>query len=138
MDILFSILFLVPTIIQVSLALEVSQCFSQSSLHIVTCASSHYWFLSLLTYAVFVWKVLRLMIKNLALNFVLSCTIFSFVLGQIVRVCNSYLVMCRSRMTFSDRLQKFYKKNKKQIIAVREDLQYPNTSKSREIREWEC
>lgn len=45
--------------------------------------------------------------------------------------------MCRSRMTFSDRLQKFYKKKKKQVIAVREDLQYLNTSKSREIREWD-
>ena len=38
-------------------------------------------------------------------------------------------------MSFSERLQKFYKRM--QVIGVREDSKYPNISKSREIREWD-
>lgn len=38
-------------------------------------------------------------------------------------------------MSFSDRLQKFYERT--QVIGVREDSEYPNTSKRKEISEWD-
>lgn len=38
-------------------------------------------------------------------------------------------------MSFSDRLQKFYKR--KQVIKVRKDSKYLNTSTSRKISEWD-
>lgn len=64
-------------IIQVSLALVLVMFQSVSSSYddVFFPASRHHWFLSFLTYAAFLWKILHLLMINLALNFVVSYTI---------------------------------------------------------------